>query len=102
MRLQLKNATVNLSGLCIETIHAIMQCLYVFKKLGYSTMTITSANDGDHKTRSLHYEGRAFDVRTRNVTDVFALRDEIQELLGPDYDVILEVDHIHVEHDPRL
>ena len=68
---------------------------------------ITSANDSKHGKDSLHYRGRALDFRTKNYTgDKQALRDEIKEALGADFDVILEDlggdnEHIHVEYDPK-
>jgi hypothetical protein len=30
-----------------------------------------------------------------------AIRNQIKELLGPDYDVVIENDHIHIEYDPK-
>ena len=62
-------------------------------------LVVTSARDGKHMTGSLHYEGKAIDTRTWNVLDNLVKR--IKELLGPDYDVILEKDHVHIEHDPK-
>ena len=69
------------------------------------TIWITSANDSRHHDDSLHYKDRAFDIRIFNIIgDVhreakdWAVR--LQEALGPDYDVIYESNHIHVEFDP--
>ena len=72
------------------------------------TTIITSARDGTHGLNSLHYEGRAIDIRTR---DVFP-RDNrlnylaaLQEELGDDFDVVYEEsersNHIHIEYDPE-
>ncbi|MCW4026131.1 MAG: hypothetical protein NWE76_01440 [Candidatus Bathyarchaeota archaeon] len=70
------------------------------------TVWITSANDSEHMTGSLHYANRAFDIRIRNI--VGNVQDEarlwverMQVELGDDYDVLLETDHIHVEYDPE-
>lgn len=66
-------------------------------------LVITSGRDGEHSATSLHYEGRALDVRTRTLTSVQqeevakALRTE----LGPDWDVVVEKNHIHIELDRR-
>lgn len=62
---------------------------------------ITSVCDGKHRKDSLHYKGLAFDVRTwgikgRELQVVAALK----KALGPDYDVVLEATHIHIEFDP--
>lgn len=64
--------------------------------------TLTSVSDGTHMKGSLHYAGRAFDFRTKNILDsqlpeVFAA---LREALGPEFDVVPERDHCHVEWDP--
>lgn len=63
---------------------------------------ITSARDGEHKTDSLHYSGKAIDLRTRDMDTGIARKvtRDIQNELGRDYDVILEHNHIHLEYDP--
>lgn len=65
-------------------------------------MVVTSCIDGAHMSKSLHYQGKAFDMRTRIYTkgQVEAIVDELFVRLGDDYDVIDEGDHIHIEHDP--
>lgn len=63
---------------------------------------ITSGREGTHMDGSLHYEGAAIDLRIwymlpgkqREYADVLA------EVLGDDFDVVLESNHIHVEYDP--
>jgi len=63
---------------------------------------ITSANDAKHMLGSLHYQDRGWDFRTftlpRSTTDLIV--KELKELLGPDFDVVLEKDHLHIEYDP--
>lgn len=61
---------------------------------------ITSANDSTHKEGSLHYRDRALDFRTIDMTSyqIEAWADEIRKRLGPGFDVIIERDHLHVEH----
>jgi hypothetical protein len=63
---------------------------------------ITSGRDGKHSDRSLHYLGRAVDLRTRMFTAsaITALANELRDCLGPQYDVVVESDHIHLEWDP--
>lgn len=69
------------------------------------TVWVTSANDLKHKENSKHYSNDAFDIRTRNVvngkTDVQRWVAKMRGALGLDYDIILEVDHIHAEYDPK-
>lgn len=57
-------------------------------------LVVTSGMDGKHMTGSLHYKGLAADLR-------FPLRDEIKATLGPDWDVVWEKDHLHVELDRK-
>lgn len=68
------------------------------------TPVVTSVlrpNDYD----SLHSEGGAIDFRSRHLSGFEANRvaDEMQEMLGEDFDVIAEFSpqHIHVEYDPE-
>lgn len=52
---------------------------------------------------SLHYDGLALDFRTRDAS--LAIRKEIantaKNILGKDYDVILETTHMHIEYHPK-
>jgi len=63
---------------------------------------ITFTTNGVHGEGSLHGEGNAIDLRTRDMTE--EQRNEVTETLrnelGDDYDVIDEGDHIHIEYDP--
>lgn len=68
-------------------------------------MTITSLNDSTHMRTSLHYDGKAADIRTRGVPQAELVRF-VQRLYGalgsnPDYDIIIEDDHIHIEYQPK-
>lgn len=65
-------------------------------------LVITSGTDGKHMVGSKHYTSEALDLRTSNI------KNELQEVmnvlsarLGPDYQVIKESDHVHIEYDPR-
>ena len=67
---------------------------------------ITSALDGKHSTNSLHYKGRAFDVRSKTISDKPSVLAFLKAALGAEFDVILEGEgtdneHLHVEWDPK-
>jgi len=64
---------------------------------------ITSGNDSKHAKGSKHYSGDALDLRTRDMSPVDVQRwaTSIRGRLGRDYDVVIESDHLHVEHDPK-
>ena len=67
---------------------------------------ITSANDSQHGDASLHYKDKAFDLRISNITGQVHYEAELWAerlalALGPEYDVVLEKNHIHVEFQPK-
>jgi len=68
---------------------------------------ITSASDSTHKKESLHYglkgdsRCRAVDLRIKNLTNPQETAKELKRRLGPDFDIVLEADHIHLEYDPK-
>lgn len=71
-------------------------------------VVITSANDSVHKEGSYHYQGRAFDFRTKHAPGIIrGMVEEIKKVLGPlGFDVILEDlngtnEHLHIELDKR-
>lgn len=69
---------------------------------------ITSANDGTHMVKSLHYAGLAVDLRTRDLAPatIALLASKLRERLNGNentnrpYQVVLEVDHLHLEFQP--
>lgn len=78
---------------------------------GYECV-ITSGTDGKHghglsapgkADGTLHDDGLALDFRNRTipVPEREPIRKDIAKALGPDYDVVLEKDHFHVEYDPK-
>lgn len=73
------------------------------KRITGKPITITSILDGKHRDGSKHYDGQAFDIRTfiYTVTELNELMAALKEALGPDFDVVLENDHIHIEYDPK-
>jgi hypothetical protein len=78
----------------------------IYRDKGYECV-ITSASDGKHGPNSLHYQGKALDIRTRTVQpqdlagNSGALFESIKRALGDQFDVVLEKDHFHIEHDVK-
>ena len=68
-------------------------------------LVITSVRDSQHHVGSLHYIGRAADLRTRDLSPVeqatFTQLLKV-ELDSHGFDVILEANHIHIEFDPKV
>lgn len=75
----------------------------VFQGLVNRDAVVTYTRNGVHKKDSLHYVGDAIDLRTRDLTakQRATATAALQLLLGDDFDVIDEGDHIHVEYQPR-
>ncbi len=73
-------------------------------ELDYRDLTITDVNRPQGSTRSLHPFGKAFDVRTRDIPTTEAkeqFKKDLKAKLGPQFDVVLEDTHIHIEFDPK-
>lgn len=77
------------------------------------TPTLTSGTDRTHSRGSLHYIGNAIDIWWADMESTEGRRLEwivYEEINGfpksaaipPDYDVIFEGDHIHVEYQPKV
>lgn len=105
-------AGVSLKDLQPQTVLAMMvvsQCLF---DKGLKNFTVTSCNDSTHMAGSLHYKGFAFDTRTHDITLanrsiwLEQLQKDVKNLLGSEFDVILEDlggpnEHLHTEYDPK-
>jgi hypothetical protein len=70
---------------------------------------ITSARDGIHSTNSLHYAGRAIDLRSHHLSSSYKqlILIQLKITLGRDWDVLLENpgtsnEHYHLEFQPKL
>lgn len=64
-------------------------------------LVITSVSDGKHSEASLHYVGAAVDLRRWGVSRIDEKLSALSEALGPDFDVILEENHFHIEYQPK-
>lgn len=100
--IRIKDATVSLHNIHEKMLDALVEIAQVYAYHGVDCV-ITSCNDGQHSRQSWHYRGRALDFRTRTLDrdgqhDLF---ETVTNNLGPDYDVILEPTHLHVEYDPK-
>lgn len=98
---------VRLVGLQPQIVLAMLVTEGVYWELGHE-FVVTSCNDSKHGDKSLHYEGRAFDARSKHVPvdHKQLLLDRLREQLGADFDVLMEFvgkdnEHLHVEYDPK-
>lgn len=103
-------------GIAPEAVLAFQVAASVFASFGFPCV-LTSALDGKHMRTSLHYAGKALDLRSPSWYGATQETDEkvgkeLREALGPQYDVVVEgyaarpdgttpARHIHVEHDPK-
>lgn len=97
-------ATVVLAGVSVEVGYALGVAALIHRERFNADLVVTSARDSMHNTGSLHYVGKAADLRTRDLhggeqaTFVQLLKNELEPL---GFDVVLENDHIHIEFDPK-
>lgn len=99
----LLKASVSLEGVTDEMMKAAIVIETLTKSLIGREAIITAGTDGKHSDNSLHYSGNAMDFRTRDMKPMLRqiYRDKVADLLGNDFDVVLEATHLHVEYDPK-
>ncbi len=84
-----------------EIVLAMQVAESVLREFG-TELTVTSCLEGRHRRNSLHYAGLAFDLRTRDLeVDPSEVTARLRKALGPEFDVVLEPTHIHVEFQPE-
>jgi len=91
----------NIQGLNIKMRRVLVAADKIWGELGQE-LVITSGLEGEHSAGSLHYYGRAVDMRTRyfdNATKKLAHRT-LSDELDDRYNIIVHPSHIHVEYDP--
>lgn len=100
--IKVKDDSVQVAHLSTGILLALIVADQVYQEYDLDTV-ITSGNDGEHSYTSLHYANEAVDLRTHGLSDTNAeqVRDLIAEALGTDYDVILELNHLHIECQPK-
>jgi hypothetical protein len=93
---------VDVGGLRAEIVLAICIASNVFEAFGVDCV-ITSVFDGVHKKDSLHDDGLAVDLRTRDLppASVTIVAAQIRACLWRQYQVVVERDHMHIEFDPK-
>lgn len=96
-------AGVDLRGLSPQMAVAYAIALHVYNENVGLPCVITSGSDGKHGPNSLHYKGKALDLRTNSLRpdQVHPVFLALKEALGEQFDVVLEADHIHCEFDPK-
>lgn len=104
MKTYLKDDTVSIQGLVPEMILGMMDVRDVLYFFGVD-FVITSGSEASarHMSESKHYSYEAIDCRSRDLPfdEQRQARDLMAMKLGWDFDVVLEKDHFHVEHDPK-
>ncbi|MBI5417587.1 hypothetical protein HZA55_06530, partial [Candidatus Poribacteria bacterium] len=75
----------------------------VFNSVAERDAIVTYTINGTHSSGSLHYQGNAIDLRTRDLNrgQIGQATQQLRDSLGNNYDVIFEDDHIHIEYDPN-
>tara|TARA_R110001583_G_scaffold34551_1_gene115878 strand:- start:26827 stop:27126 length:300 start_codon:yes stop_codon:yes gene_type:complete len=91
----------SLQGLDIRMRSALITADRIWQQHGQE-LVVTAGLDGTHSAGSLHYYGRAIDLRTRyfDKAAAVAVAGELRDALGSDFDVVLHSSHVHVEYDP--
>lgn len=88
-------------------LEALAKAERIFALFGLGVV-VTSWADGQHKADSLHYIGRAIDLRIKHVAeeDRDRVYGYLADQLGPSFDVLWESrgsqnEHLHIEYDPK-
>lgn len=92
-------AGVDISRLERNTRRSLYIVIKIFHEFGEEAV-ITSTYEGTHGAGTLHYANQAYDVRLPNDNRSLILA-RIKGELGPDFDVVHEASHYHIEFDPK-
>lgn len=93
---------VDLRGLQPQMVLAYVIAAACYAEEGVPCV-ITSGSDGVHLPNSLHYQGKALDLRTHTLRAerIHVVFLAVQQALGAQFDCVLEEDHLHVEWQPH-
>lgn len=88
----------NIRGLRTEMLFALVVAEGI-----WGTLVVTEGTGGEHKEGSLHYVGLACDLRSNNLTDgeLSSRIEKLRAMLGEDFDIVKELDHVHLEYQPK-
>lgn len=91
-------------GISPEIVLALQIAEGVWEENGVHTLVVTSLLDGTHSEKSLHYVGKAVDLRTKGTGLTRRLVEALRKALPLGYDLVLEDEnggneHCHVEWD---
>lgn len=89
----------------------VLKTAWAIQGNSYPVVTSGSEKTAKHSAKSAHYQGRAIDLRISNLgwtpgsvgfvfgVETFALKlsGALEECCGPEWYVVLEKDHIHLE-----
>lgn len=90
-----------ITGVRSEAVWGFFVCCMVFDGEGVAKK-FRSGRDGKHSSKSLHYSGSAFDFPVDLDPDKRErLVQSLRNALTVEFDVVDEIDHIHVEFQPK-
>lgn len=100
--------SVKVRGVTPELLIGIMAVWSVYEEYEFPCL-ITSLNDSEHGHGSLHFSGNGVDFRVRDPSGDWNIPDrtrvemaqDIKILLTDDYDFVIELDHFHLEYQPK-
>ncbi len=84
---------------CPKSVIIVAAAANAKEELKFGGIVVTSMNDSVHMRGSAHYRDEAVDFRTHDLAhaDVERWADVCRRRLGSSYQVIVEVDHLHIE-----
>lgn len=111
----IKDESVKIENLDEQLLPVLQALQQVATSNNINGFIVTSGNDNIHKDGSYHYKNRAIDISLREAISNEKLQglnkgshlfNQINESLNSalpqrkDFDIVFEVDHIHIEYDP--
>ena len=89
----------DLSRLRYKARQALWLIVHLYELAGLD-FAVTHTDDGMHMEGSLHFKNRAFDGLPPEREREQILK-QAKVMMGPDWDLIDEKDHWHIEYDPK-